>query len=32
MSSTPTAYALDASDEAAVLADPYLVPPPGTMP
>ena len=31
-SSTPTAYALDSSDKTAILADPYLVPPPGTMP
>jgi len=31
-SSTPAAYALDSSDEAAILADPYLTPPPGTLP
>jgi serine protease AprX len=32
MSSTPTAYTLDSSDKTAILADPYLVPPPGTLP
>jgi serine protease AprX len=32
MSSTPTAYALDSSDKTAILADPYLVPPPGALP
>jgi serine protease AprX len=31
-SSTPDAYALDPLDEAAILADPYLTPPPGTLP
>jgi serine protease AprX len=31
-SPTPSAYALDSSDEAAILADPYLTPPPGTLP
>jgi serine protease AprX len=31
-SSTPTAYALDSSDVAAILADPYLVPPAGALP
>ena len=31
-SPTASAYALDSSDEAAILADPYLTPPPGTLP
>src|SRR3989440_2934885 len=31
-SPTPSAYALDSSDETAILADPYLTPPPGTLP
>jgi serine protease AprX len=31
-SPSPSAYALDSSDETAILADPYLVPPPGTLP
>ena len=31
-SSTPDAYALDPLDEAAILADPSLAPPPGTLP
>src|SRR5919202_342780 len=32
MSSSTAAYALDSSDKTAILADPYLVPPPGTLP
>jgi hypothetical protein len=32
MSLTPTSYALDSSDKTAILADPYLVPPPGALP
>jgi serine protease AprX len=31
-SPSSSAYALDASDETAILADPYLTPPPGTLP
>jgi serine protease AprX len=31
-SPSPSAYALDASDKTAILADPYLVPPPGSLP
>jgi serine protease AprX len=31
-SPTPSAYVLDSSDETAILADPYLTPPPGTLP
>jgi serine protease AprX len=31
-SPTASAYALDSSDETAILADPYLIPPPGTLP
>ena len=31
-SPSPSAYALDSSDETAILADPYLTPPPGTLP
>jgi serine protease AprX len=31
-SPTASAYALDSSDETAILADPYLTPPPGTLP
>jgi serine protease AprX len=31
-SPSPSAYALDSSDETAILADPYLTPPPGSLP
>jgi serine protease AprX len=31
-SPTPSAYAVDSSDETAILADPYLTPPPGSLP
>jgi serine protease AprX len=31
-SPSSSAYALDSSDETAILADPYLTPPPGTLP
>jgi len=31
-SPSPSAYALDSSDKTAILADPYLAPPPGTLP
>jgi len=31
-SPTSSAYALDAMDKTAILADPYLIPPPGTLP
>jgi len=31
-SPSASAYALDSSDETAILADPYLTPPPGTLP